>query len=88
MTSPITSGAPSWSGMPSLQAAFGGGPSAAYATTTSSFNDGSFVVSNGGGSLDTALAGTSAVGSGILQQYLPYLLIGAIAWYALKHRKA
>ena len=88
MTSPITAGAPSWAGMPNLSLGLGGGPSGAYSTTNSTFNDGSFVVSNGGGSLDTALAGTAAVGSGILQQYLPYLLLGAVAWYVLKHRKA
>ncbi|AOJ83792.1 hypothetical protein WS86_24505 [Burkholderia savannae] len=73
--------------MPPLSLGFGAGPSGAYQTVSSPFNDGSFVVSNGGGSLDTALAGTAAVGSGILAQYLPYLLLGAIAWYVIKRRE-
>lgn len=68
------------------------GPSNASAFDPNSFTDGAFVVSGTptvGTSIAGAVAGaTNSFSFGSLGTYAPYLLIGGLLWFAMKHRKS
>jgi hypothetical protein len=79
--------------IPSLTGGAGGnaGPAVSSQTNPINFSDGSFVVS-GSPSLGTSIAGslagaTNSFSFGSLTQMMPLVLLGALAWYAIKHHK-
>ncbi|ELW9447689.1 hypothetical protein QZM43_09760 [Burkholderia orbicola] len=68
------------------------GPSNASDYNPVSFSDGAFIVS-GSPQLGTSIAGavagaTNSFSLGSFQGLMPWLLIGGVAWFVLRHRKS